>query len=336
VADWKELGALSEVRQRMRDFTLLEPGVTNMLRQMSSDSATQQMLRMQESIAAAIKERRFYFPQPLRFISEFTDSVGQIRRSLSEAGLARPFTDEALRAFSAIDERVKQMERFTIPRFEPPGIQGWKFPELPQIDWDAITQRQREGAIQLANKGWTIAAWMGLRDVSSLGSATESEIEEYFLKNYLGEEGDAGELHETSRTLLASNELSKWRGLLEEVFECLEGKRYRVCVPSLLTILEGFTMESLQRKQRINRKSRKVRTAVENASWHQQSDFIGVMWMSVVTFFEHLFADSDFDSEAPTFINRHWVLHGRSATDWTAADALKLVNALATLQWFFS
>jgi hypothetical protein len=292
---------------------------------------------MQESIAAAIKEREFYFPQPLRFISEITDSVEQIRHSLSEASrLARPFTDEALRAFSAIDERVKQMERFTIPRFELPGIQEWKFPELPQIDWDAITQRQREGAIQLASKGWTIAAWMELPDVSSLGSATESKIEAYFLKNYIGEEGRAGELRETSRTLLASDEMGKWKGLLEEVFECLERKRYRVCVPSLLTILEGFTMESLQRKQKISRKSTKVRIAVENASWHQQSDFIGVMWMSVVTFFEHLFANSDFDSAAPPFINRHWVLHGRSATDWTAADALKLVNALATLQWFFS
>ncbi len=95
-------------------------------------------------------------------------------------------------------------------------------------------------------------------------------------------------------------------------------------------------MESLQREKIINRKTIKVRTAVENASWHQQSDFIGVTWMSVVTFFEHLFANSDFDSTAPTFINRHWVLHGRSATDWTAADALKLVNSLATLIWFFS
>ncbi len=149
MADWKELGALSEIGQRMRNSTMLEPGLTNTFRQMSSDSATQQMLRMQESIAAAIKEREFYFPQPLRFISEITDSVEQIRHSLSEASrLARPFTDEALRAFSATDERVKQMERFTIPRFEFPGIQEWQFPKLPQIDWDAITQRQGEGAIQ--------------------------------------------------------------------------------------------------------------------------------------------------------------------------------------------
>jgi hypothetical protein len=59
------------------------------------------------------------------------------------------------------------------------------------------------------------------------------------------------------------------------------------------------------------------------------------MWTSVVLFLDHLFASSDFQSASPAFINRHWILHGRSATEWTEVDVLKLVNALATLHWLF-
>lgn len=55
----------------------------------------------------------------------------------------------------------------------------------------------------------------------------------------------------------------------------------------------------------------------------------------MVNFLSHLFAHAPFDSPRPQFINRHWILHGRSATDWAATDALKLVNALTALEWLF-
>jgi hypothetical protein len=71
----------------------------------------------------------------------------------------------------------------------------------------------------------------------------------------------------------------------------------------------------------------------KKAKWHDEESFTGIMWLSAVTFLDHLFAHSDFECTTPQFINRHWILHGRSAAEWTATDALKLANALATLHW---
>jgi hypothetical protein len=173
------------------------------------------------------------------------------------------------------------------------------------------------------------------RDAGELGDSTDDEIDGYFLKAYLRENNDEGRLKPTFADLLKSTKMEKWRSLLEEVSECIEKGRYKVCVPSLLTILEGFTAECLCEQFKVSRRETNVSVALKRTKWHEGGDMSSLMWMSLVIFLEHLFASSDFERNSPTFINRHWILHGRSATDWTATDAVKLVNALATLQWLF-
>ncbi len=46
-----------------------------------------------------------------------------------------------------------------------------------------------------------------------------------------------------------------------------------------------------------------------------------------------LFQFAPFDGDKPVFINRHWILHGRDndSASWTVADALRLFNALQTV-----
>jgi hypothetical protein len=323
---------LETVFQQMHKLTMPEPGVAKLMRELSSSPAVLQMQKMQEDIAAMVKEREFLFPV-FRATPEITDVFQEMRSNLAKvAPFVNALNEDAQRAYAAIDAQMKEVAQFRIPDY----FSGLKFPEFPKIDWEAVTKKQREGVTALAKKGWTIAAWMPLPDISRLGDSSQEEIEDYFLAHYLGRDGEKGELQETSAELLASARMDKWKGLLEEIFVCIDLEKYRICIPSLLSILEGFTMESLYKENNVNRSSTRVRSAVEGAKWHEQDDFIGIMWMSVVTFFKQLFANSNFDSAAPTFINRHWVLHGRSATDWTASDAFRLLNALATLHWYFS
>ncbi len=173
------------------------------------------------------------------------------------------------------------------------------------------------------------------RDAGELGESTDDEIDDYFLTVYLGENNNEGRLKPTFAELLKSTKIEKWKSLLEEVLECIENGQYRVCVPSLLTILEGFTAECLCEQFKISPRETNVPIALKRTKRHEGGNMNSLMWMSLVVFLEHLFASSDFERNSPTFINRHWILHGRSATDWTATDALKLVNALATLHWLF-
>ena len=48
-------------------------------------------------------------------------------------------------------------------------------------------------------------------------------------------------------------------------------------------------------------------------------------------FVEKLFQQAPFEDVRPAFMNRHWILHGRDSASWSRADALRLFNALQTV-----
>ena len=337
MADSEKIGPLTKAMKRTLATATQGPGICSALKEMSRGPLELRMFRMQNDVLAKLSERSFYFPQSLTAVLEMKNALKQLHKNLDAAhSFTQSLSQDGLKALGSIAVPLQMISRIEIPQFKFPDIPEWKFPELPEIDWDAFTEKQRGGALALANKGWTVPPWMTLPDVPRLDKLTESDVEDFFLASYLGVDGEEGELKRTLSTLAASSEMEQWKGLLEEILECIGNGKYRVCVPSLLTILEGFTIESLHKKRRINRKNTKVKSAIEDTRWHQQKGFDGIMWLSVLTFLGHLFASSDFDSSAPTFINRHWILHGRAAADWTAVDALKLVNAISTLHWLFT
>jgi hypothetical protein len=68
---------------------------------------------------------------------------------------------------------------------------------------------------------------------------------------------------------------------------------------------------------------------------NKENDYIAFFWESAIVFLGKLFSPSDFGSDEPSFLNRDWALHGRSANEWNAADALRLLNALSTLEFLF-
>ncbi len=258
--------------------------------------------------------------------AELSGIFEQTRSQLSEASALA-------RASGAIADAHPMMNQLRIPRFDFPVFPKLTFPELPQIDWGATRKAHIDGVIRLAGCGWTAPAWMSLPDVRRLGDASEIEIDDYFLQSYLSMED--GELKSIFASLLTSSEMEKWKTLIEEISDCIQRAKYQICIPALVSILEGFIAESLSKVQGTSRRETNVSASLKRAEWHKDDNFTGLMWMSVVVFLDHLFAHSDFESTTPTFINRHWILHGRSPTDWTASDALKLINALATVHWLF-
>jgi len=174
---------------------------------------------------------------------------------------------------------------------------------------------------------------MGLWDLSNLADATDEEIEKFFAEGYLGGESTQGMLNLTAAALLSSPELARWKGLLGEVFECVQLGKPRVCVVSLLTVLEGFLSQYLVKEQIMPPNKTKVAAFFRGTKRHEHETYDAIWWMSAVSFLNLLFQDSDFQADCPSFINRHWILHGRSETEWSTADALKLINALTTLHW---
>ena len=263
---------------------------------------------------------------------EFQDRSDEISRVFEQT--QRQLSQAAESARAKLAESLI-IEPDNVSRFNFPALPALAFPQWSKIDWTATQKLLTKGVIHLADRGWTAPSWMIPRDAGKLGESKDEEIDDYFLRSYLGDNGDEGRLKPTFAKLFKNKNMEKWKSLLEEVFECIEKRRYKVCVPSLLTILEGFTAERLCEQFKLSPRETNVSVSLKRAKRHQGGDFTGLMWMSLVVFLEHLFASSDFERTSPTFINRNWILHGRSATNWTAIDAVKLVNALATLNWLF-
>jgi hypothetical protein len=254
------------------------------------------------------------------------EAFRQTRYELAQAS-------EFVRAHAAVTEHLREIERFRGPQFEFPTVPSWMTPGWHQTQLVMPKKSHVKGAMVLADRGWTIPAWISMRDIQTLGKSSDNETDEFFLKRYLGKHGEEGEFKDTSEKLLASDEMRRWRSLLQDIFYCIQTGKYKVCVPSLLTVLEGFIAEFLAKEPNTSRRNPNIAASLKKRKMHEDESFDGLLWMSVVTFLDHLFAYSDFESACPTFINRHWILHGRSATEWTVTDALKLVNALSTLRW---
>jgi hypothetical protein len=286
------------------------------------DSAAARMAAQFETAASSISSEH----QP--HIDKLTDLFEQSQRGLAQAS-------EYARAQALISDQMMKAIAFTPPHFDIPAFPNLVLPDVSAIDFKAFTKGIRNGAIRMADCGWTLPGWMIPREANKIGNSTESEIDDYFLEKYLGSDSFEGHLRRTSEELLKSAELKRWKALLKEVFQCLEEGQYKVCVPALTSVIEGFISESLFRKVQHPRKDIRPTKALAKTKWHEGEDTVALFWMSAVVFLDRLFAHSDFESNSPSFINRHWILHGRSATDWTAADALKLMNALATLHWLF-
>jgi hypothetical protein len=190
-----------------------------------------------------------------------------------------------------------------------------------------VMRECEDGAERLAKSGWTLPVQMSPRQmVELLKRKTEDELDQDFIAFY----HEDGELHRLKPTLLQSARLKTWNSLLEQCFENYEAGKYLICIPALLSVLEGAIASSegaqfVRAQQRIDF----FRNKVEVSSAGSLKE---LMWKTLDVFIARLYEPSDFRGSRPLRLNRHWILHGRDLpSDWTTADALRLFHALATV-----
>ena len=146
---------------------------------------------------------------------------------------------------------------------------------------------------------------------------------------------DAENLKELGETLKKNSELSQWQPLIDEIIASIRAGHHRVAIPATLTIMEGYLARALVKASLTTAKNVYPFKALKEAKWHEAKTLDARFWKAGVLFLSRIFAHSDFTQQPPTFINRHWILHGRAPVDWTLSDALRLVNSLTTLVFLF-
>ena len=197
------------------------------------------------------------------------------------------------------------------------------FPSLENLDF---TEECRQSIDVLARHGWTIPMNLSAPDLVELAKCRSEEIDEFFVDYY--SKDDFAELRSVRSEFRKRPSLSHWIALLNESFEAFEEGKFLITIPALISVIEGVVSraDGVLSKQKVDVKQICARRVGE------AKGFVHVaMWRSLRFFCEELFRRAPFDRGRPSLINRHWILHGRDAATWTAADSLRLFNALQTV-----
>lgn len=164
-------------------------------------------------------------------------------------------------------------------------------------------------------------------------SKTHEEIDIAMTAGFMDE--NAKNLESLHVELRRAPALAQWHSLIEEIVYSIKTGHHRIAIPAALTILEGFAARSLSQRSLIRVKDTSPILKLERQDWHNKDIHDALFWESAIAFLSKVFAYSDFSQDEPSLINRNWVLHGRSSKDWTIADALRLINAISTLEHLF-
>jgi hypothetical protein len=202
--------------------------------------------------------------------------------------------------------------------------------ELQRVDWNSLQARADVSVLRLAEAGWTVPYWRTPRAVAELSESDPVVADAWFTELYLGSDDGltrvAGRLENCSR-------LAKWQPLMQQTCAAIRRREHLLAVPSLLLMIEGFVAQMADPAKPSQVRDTNLTRLLNQVEPPKRLHTTSVIWKSTAIFLARLFGPSDFASDGPTFLNRHWILHGRCAADWSIADALRLLNALSTLDW---
>lgn len=187
----------------------------------------------------------------------------------------------------------------------------------------------QENVKRLSELGWVLPVTLGISSIRELGNPqqTDAEIDKWFVDYYQLNE------FENFNVLLKSIEkapsLVEWKRLIAECAESFKSGYKIVSIPALITIIEGCLSKKLGTFKSNN--IRVIRPAKDKLDGLHSHELVKVLWLSLYCFVAKLYEKSDFSSDKPLFINRHWILHGRDSTQWADTDFFRLFNLLGAL-----
>lgn len=179
-------------------------------------------------------------------------------------------------------------------------------------------------AERLGAAGWTVPWWASInhcRDI--LQCVSVDKLDAVYVRHYSKDNAKAARV--VFPELMKSPVLEQWRPILRQCIATYKRRQYLVTVPSLLLTFEGLLARATKQT------GTKMRAPTSKARADLPPGVDRLIWASVQTFVESLYAASDFTNDPPDTLNRHWALHGRERPEYTKADCLRLFQALHSL-----
>jgi hypothetical protein len=179
-------------------------------------------------------------------------------------------------------------------------------------------------AERLGTYGWTIPMHAPLTNVVGLlrsitdQASADSAFERYY-------EEDDSRLVELRQDLLDSPVLTPWKEWLGEALFAFDMGKYRVCVPSLVAIMDGVA-HRYWHPMFFRRATRKAFFAGK-LSKHEPDGVPYYMWASLRAFVNTVFAKAEVE---PAVFNRNWTMHGRGVPAGTRIECIRVLQAIGT------
>lgn len=191
--------------------------------------------------------------------------------------------------------------------------------------WNALIEA---ALIKMNTAGWTLPMVMSIRPIEYISRLEDSKVDDFFCEFF---SYDKNRLFEEMIIDIQTSKIEeKYKNAVKQCVIAYNQELYIIVANTLLTIIEGILSSFYPNKKNIHMK--KICEKMINEMVNTEVDIIKkYSWESYEKFIDNLYAKSSFDENEPRFINRHWLLHGRSSYDVTKADCLRLFNAISTI-----
>jgi hypothetical protein len=287
---------------------------------MSEVKKTGEKATKRREIEVAIKDPRFksVFEGFLNSQSALNE---QVSRSLSNLNLMMSEVSNNLKpAFLAIDGLRSQIDD---------AFKGlWvKLDERFAATLEEVHETPQKAKL-IAGLGWVLPNRASLpeyieiiapvRDILSADLAFTN----YYMKD------DALELRALKEDLLSKAEIMRWKPALEEAFMDLDDGRRMSCIALLLPLIDGLTSYKFAEPNFFKLKDRKAFFAKKICEAKKKGFLNRYFWQSYEAFAENLYSSCQ---SSPSFINRHWLLHGRDIPSSNICDCLRLLQTIETI-----
>ncbi|WP_282035203.1 hypothetical protein [Metabacillus indicus] len=185
-------------------------------------------------------------------------------------------------------------------------------------------EKIHKATVKIGKRGWTIPFSFSIEQISFFEQELHTDIDTIFMWYFSEEEN----FDRMINAILSINEIKQWHEAIKQCVYAHKNKMFILSISTLIPILEGIL--SAFEKNKNNTKMMKVcKEMIESPDF--PSIFDKIIWTSCYHFISTLYQKSDFSGTEPEIVNRHWILHGRTAFNNSEVDSIKIFNAIETV-----
>ncbi|MGR6342359.1 hypothetical protein ACU5CE_31895, partial [Priestia megaterium] len=224
-------------------------------------------------------------------------------------GLSKRFEDTPT---IKVPDIVKAGLKLNIPKIQP-----------GEIDYESFYK----GSENIGKWGWTVPFSFGLVHIKYFenDNLTKKEVDTFFANYYSSE---INEFDKMTNSILKNKGICKWHEAIKQSIYAHKNGKFILSISTLIPTLEGIlsTFESNKSNIHMKKVCRNMLEKTDDEAWVDK-----IMWTSCYHFVSALYERSDFNKEEPEILNRHWILHGRTAFNSSEIDSLRIFNSLETV-----